>query len=194
MTLFHIADEHKKGVESFQRGMGVPQRHFQHRQVAGRHIDDNHWQLLVEAVHFVDQIVNEFHAVQRGLSSDHLPVAHAEKSRSGRPSGKVVNACVRTGVGFQATDKRCPSGAQRAQQHDATSRAELQITLQPKEHIFPAHQFTGLPRFERTDGKRVFIQTRQAKSMRFSSHDRATSSKYLLFHGNRSSEEPVSGC
>ena len=77
---------------------------------------------------------------------------------------------------------------------DAASRAELQITLQPKEHILPANQFTGLPCFERTDGKRVFIQTRQAESMRFSSHGRATSSKYLMFHGSKGSEEPVSGC
>ena len=84
MAFLDVANEHKKCVQAFQRGVSIPKGDLQDGKVAGGHVDDDHGEFVGMAVHLVDQVVDQFGSIDGRLAPNHLAITHAQKGRGRR--------------------------------------------------------------------------------------------------------------
>ena len=106
MALFYVANQDQQRIQSLKGRMSVSQGNLKNGKIACWNVNDNHREFVVVGVHFVDQFGDQLRTAGRRFTSDHLPIAHAEKRCRRRVGRQVINGCDGSSIRFQAADQR----------------------------------------------------------------------------------------
>ena len=106
VTFFHVANQYQQRIQSLKGRVSVSQGNLKNGKIACRNVNNNHRKFVVVGVHFIHQFGDQLRTTCRRLTSNHLPITHAEKRCRRRVSRQVIDGCHRSSIGFQATDQR----------------------------------------------------------------------------------------